>query len=199
VLSACMGGSLKKLSTNGGLSLFRKNSRIVMLGLDAAGKTTILYKLKLDETVSTIPTIGFNVETVKHSKSVSFTVWDIGGQQKLRPLWKHYLKGTDGLIFVVDCWDFSRVDEVREELSNLLSLPEMQDVPIMIFGNKQDMRGAVNPPQLIEQLHMNRYNNHSWYVQGTCAVTGEGIWEGIEIIAEMIKDHKRDRRRKKNK
>jgi small GTP-binding protein len=194
-----MGGSLKKLSTNGGLSLFRKNSRIVMLGLDAAGKTTILYKLKLDETVSTIPTIGFNVETVKHSKSVSFTVWDIGGQQKLRPLWKHYLKGTDGLIFVVDCWDFSRVDEVREELSNLLSLPEMQDVPIMIFGNKQDMRGAVNPPQLIEQLHMNRYNNHSWYVQGTCAVTGEGIWEGIEIIAEMIKDHKRDRRRKKNK
>ena len=192
-----MGGSLKKLSSNGGLSLFRKNSRIVMLGLDAAGKTTILYKLKLDETVSTIPTIGFNVETVKHSKSVSFTVWDIGGQQKLRPLWKHYLKGTDGLIFVVDCWDFSRVDEVREELSNLLSLPEMQDVPIMIFGNKQDMRGAVNPPQLIEQLHMNRYNNHSWYVQGTCAVTGEGIWEGIEIIAEMIKDHKRDRRRKK--
>lgn len=170
-----------------------------MLGLDAAGKTTILYKLKLDETVSTIPTIGFNVETVKHSKSVSFTVWDIGGQQKLRPLWKHYLKGTDGLIFVVDCWDFSRVDEVREELSNLLSLPEMQDVPIMIFGNKQDMRGAVNPPQLIEQLHMNRYNNHSWYVQGTCAVTGEGIWEGIEIIAEMIKDHKRDRKRKKKK
>ncbi|KAL5247267.1 hypothetical protein ACHWQZ_G019210 [Mnemiopsis leidyi] len=107
-----MGGSLKKLSSTGGLSLFRKNSRIVMLGLDAAGKTTILYKLKLDETVSTIPTIGFNVETVKHSKSVSFTVWDIGGQQKLRPLWKHYLKGTDGLIFVVDCWDFSRVDEV---------------------------------------------------------------------------------------
>ncbi|XP_063693388.1 ADP-ribosylation factor 1-like 2 [Bolinopsis microptera] len=194
-----MGGSLKKLSTNGGLGLFRKNSRIVMLGLDAAGKTTILYKLKLDETVSTIPTIGFNVETVKHSKSVSFTVWDIGGQQKLRPLWKHYLKGTDGLIFVVDCWDFTRVDEVREELSNLLALPEMQDVPIMIFGNKQDMRGAVNPPQLIEQLHMNRYNNHSWYVQGTCAVTGEGIWEGIEIIAEMIKDHKRDKRRKKKK
>lgn len=192
-----MGGSLKKLSTNGGLSLFRKNSRIVMLGLDAAGKTTILYKLKLDETVSTIPTIGFNVETVKHSKSVSFTVWDIGGQQKLRPLWKHYLKGTDGLIFVVDCWDFSRVDEVRDELSNLLSLPEMQDVPIMIFGNKQDMRGAVNPPQLIEQLQMNRYNSHSWYVQGTCAVTGEGIWEGIEIIAEMIKDHKRDKKRKK--
>lgn len=194
-----MGGSLKKLSANGGLGLFRKNSRIVMLGLDAAGKTTILYKLKLDETVSTIPTIGFNVETVKHSKSVSFTVWDIGGQQKLRPLWKHYLKGTDGLIFVVDCWDFSRVDEVREELSNLLSLPEMEDVPIMIFGNKQDMRGAVNPPQLIEQLHMNRYNNHSWYVQGTCAVTGEGIWEGIEIIAGMIKDHKRDRRRKRKK
>lgn len=194
-----MGCSLKKISVVGGLSLFKKDSRIVMLGLDAAGKTTILYKLKLDETVSTIPTIGFNVETVKHSKKVSFTVWDIGGQQKLRPLWRHYLKGADGLIFVVDCFDFSRVDEVREELSNLLSMPEMQDVPIMIFGNKQDMRGAVNPPQLIEQLHMNRYNSHSWYVQGTCAVTGEGIWEGVEVLAEMIKDHKKDKRRKKKK
>ena len=104
-----------------------------------------------------------------------------------------------GLIFVVDCWDFTRVDEVRDELSNLLSLPEMADVPIMIFGNKQDMRGAVNPPQLIAQLQMSRYNNHSWYVQGTCAVTGEGIWEGVEIIAEMIKDHKRDKKRKRKK
>ena len=81
----------------------------------------------------------------------------------------------------------------------MLTLPEMAEVPIMIFGNKQDLRGAVTPPQLIEQLHMHNYNDHSWYVQGTCAVSGEGIWEGVEIIAEMIKDHKRDKKRKKKR
>merc|ERR1712126_464283 len=74
--------------------------RILMVGLDAAGKTTILYKLKLGEIVTTIPTIGFNVETVEY-KNISFTVWDVGGQDKIRPLWRHYFQNTDGLIFVV--------------------------------------------------------------------------------------------------
>ena len=62
-----------------------KEQRIIMVGLDAAGKTTILYKLKLGDVVSTIPTIGFNVETVQY-KNTTFTMWDIGGQDKIRPL-----------------------------------------------------------------------------------------------------------------
>ena len=69
-----------------------QNARILMLGLDAAGKTTILYKLKLNENVTTIPTIGFNVETVTPVKNVSFTVWDVGGQEKIRQLWRHYFQ-----------------------------------------------------------------------------------------------------------
>ena len=73
-------------------SLFgKKEMRILMVGLDAAGKTTILYKLKLGEIVTTIPTIGFNVETVEY-KNISFTVWDVGGQDKIRPLWRHYFQ-----------------------------------------------------------------------------------------------------------
>ncbi|KAA8529590.1 hypothetical protein F0562_034310 [Nyssa sinensis] len=79
----------------------KKEMRILMVGLDAAGKTTILYKLKLGEIVTTIPTIGFNVETVEY-KNISFTVWDVGGQDKIRPLWRHYFQNTQGLIFVVD-------------------------------------------------------------------------------------------------
>mmetsp|Transcript_12821 Transcript_12821/g.18653 ORF Transcript_12821/g.18653 Transcript_12821/m.18653 type:complete len:122 (+) Transcript_12821:48-413(+) len=78
----------------------KQEMRILMVGLDAAGKTTILYKLKLGEVVTTIPTIGFNVETVEY-KNISFTVWDVGGQDKIRPLWRHYYTGTNGLIFVV--------------------------------------------------------------------------------------------------
>merc|ERR1712195_452377 len=77
----------------------KKDCRILMVGLDAAGKTTILYKLKLGEVVTTIPTIGFNVETVEY-KNIAFTVWDVGGQDKIRPLWRHYYTNTEGIIFV---------------------------------------------------------------------------------------------------
>ena len=87
----------------------KQEKRILMVGLDAAGKTTILYKLKLGEVVTTIPTIGFNVETVEY-KNISFTVWDVGGQDKIRPLWRHYYQNTNGLIFVVDSNDKERID-----------------------------------------------------------------------------------------
>ena len=80
-----------------------------MVGLDGAGKTTILYKLKLGEVVSTVPTIGFNVESVRHNR-LEMDVWDIGGQEKIRPLWRHYFQGTDAVIFVVDSLDEERLD-----------------------------------------------------------------------------------------
>ena len=75
--------------------------KTLLLGLDAAGKTTILYKMKLGEVVSSVPTIGFNVETVEYKK-IKFQTWDIGGQKKIRMLWRHYYQNTDCLIFVVD-------------------------------------------------------------------------------------------------
>merc|ERR1711881_91012 len=86
----------------------KQEMRILMVGLDAAGKTTILYKLKLGEVVTTIPTIGFNVETVEY-KNINFTVWDVGGQDKIRPLWRHYYQQTQALIFVVDSNDRERL------------------------------------------------------------------------------------------
>merc|ERR1712232_851476 len=108
-----MGGAFAKLFKG----LFgHKEMRILMVGLDAAGKTTILYKLKLGEIVTTIPTIGFNVETVEY-KNISFTVWDVGGQDKIRALWRHYYQNTQGVIFVVDSNDRDRVGEARAELN----------------------------------------------------------------------------------
>merc|ERR1712031_102698 len=88
--------------------------RILMVGLDAAGKTTILYKMKLGEVVNTIPTIGFNVETVEY-KNISFNVWDVGGQDKIRLLWRHYYEDSNGIIFVVDSNDVARIDEAKKE------------------------------------------------------------------------------------
>merc|ERR1719436_304243 len=95
--------AFKKLFQN------KKETRILMLGLDAAGKTTILYQLKLGEPVTTIPTIGFNVETLEYKK-LSMTVWDIGGQERIRPLWRHYYENSNGLIWVVDSNDVDRLD-----------------------------------------------------------------------------------------
>merc|ERR1712053_21971 len=122
-------GALKKLFA-------KRQMRILMVGLDAAGKTTILYKLKLGEIVTTIPTIGFNVETVEY-RNISFTVWDVGGQDKIRPLWRHYYQNTQGIIFVVDSNDRDRIDEsnsnsagessAKEELHRMLAEDELRD------------------------------------------------------------------------
>ena len=101
------------------------DARLCMVGLDAAGKTTILYKLKLGEVVTTIPTIGFNVETVEY-KNISFTVWDVGGQDKIRPLWRHYYTNTQGLIFVVDSNDRDRIGEAHDELHRMLAEDELR-------------------------------------------------------------------------
>lgn len=101
-----MGNMFKKLFSS--QKMLRNQSKILMLGLDAAGKTTILYALKLGRINNTIPTIGFNVEEL-HYEKVSFMVWDVGGQEKLRNLWAHYYEGTNGLIFVVDSSDQERI------------------------------------------------------------------------------------------
>jgi len=103
--------------------------RILMVGLDNAGKTTILYKFRLNETVSTVPTIGFNVETVKY-KNIAFTVWDIGGQDKIRSLWRVYLKGSTGLIFVVDSSDKQRLSEAKNELHKLLEEEDLKEAHV---------------------------------------------------------------------
>merc|ERR1719164_113324 len=114
----------------------KKEMRILMVGLDAAGKTTILYKLKLGEVLTTIPTIGFNVEMVEY-KNISFTVWDIGGQDKIRKLWRYYYQGTQGLIFVVDSSDRDRLADARDELHKLLREEEMSHTKVLVYANKQ--------------------------------------------------------------
>jgi len=163
-----------------------KEMRILMLGLDAAGKTTILYKLKLDQSVNTIPTVGFNVETVTY-KNVKFNVWDVGGQDKIRPLWRHYYTGTQGLIFVVDCADRDRIDEARQELHKIINDREMRDAIILIFANKQDLPGAMKPHEIQEKLGLTRIRDRNWYVQPACATTGDGLYEGLTWLTSNHK------------
>lgn len=81
---------------------------------------------------------GFNVETVEY-KNISFTVWDVGGQDKIRPLWRHYFQNTQGIIFVVDSNDRERVTEAREELQRMLNEDELREALLLVFANKQDL------------------------------------------------------------
>uniref|UniRef100_A0A3P9KBS1 ADP-ribosylation factor n=1 Tax=Oryzias latipes TaxID=8090 RepID=A0A3P9KBS1_ORYLA len=175
-------------------SLFRglfgkKEMRILMVGLDAAGKTTILYKLKLGEIVTTIPTIGFNVETVEF-KNISFTVWDVGGQDKIRPLWRHYFQNTQGLIFVVDSNDRERVGEAKEELMRMLSEDELRDAVLLVFANKQDLPNAMNAAEITDKLCLHSLRHRNWYIQATCATSGDGLYEGLDWLSNQLKNAK---------
>ncbi|MCJ8731119.1 hypothetical protein PDJAM_G00195740 [Pangasius djambal] len=167
----------------------KKEMRILMVGLDAAGKTTILYKLKLGEIVTTIPTIGFNVETVEY-KNISFTVWDVGGQDKIRPLWRHYFQNTQGLIFVVDSNDRERVNEAREELMRMLAEDELREAVLLVFANKQDLPNAMNAAEITDKLGLHSLRHRNWYIQATCATSGDGLYEGLDWLSNQLKNHK---------
>ena len=155
------------------------------VGLDAAGKTTILYKLKLGEIVTTIPTIGFNVETVEY-KNISFTVWDVGGQDTIRPLWRHYYQNTQGLIFVVDSNDKDRVGEAHDELHRMLSEDELREAIVLVFANKQDLPNAMSVAEVTDKLGLHSLRNRKWYIQATCATSGEGLFEGLDWLSANI-------------
>ena len=166
-------------------------SNILMVGLDAAGKTTVLYKLKLNENVATIPTIGFNVETVKPTKNVSFTVWDVGGQDKLRPLWRHYFSGAQGLVYVVDASDRSRFIEAKNELDWVLESDEMVGVPVVVMANKQDLPQAATPSDIAVRLGLDKLRNRKWHVQGTSALSGDGVYEAMKELSTLVKEYQK--------
>ncbi|KAJ2610748.1 Arf GTPase arf1 [Coemansia sp. RSA 1365] len=163
----------------------KKEMRILMVGLDAAGKTTILYKLKLGEIVTTIPTIGFNVETVEY-KNISFTVWDVGGQDKIRPLWRHYFQNTQGIIFVVDSNDRDRIAEARDELQRMLNEDELKEAVLLVYANKQDLPNAMNNEEIIESLNLGMIRKRQWFIQKTCATTGEGLEGGLGWLGRTL-------------
>ncbi|XP_066156858.1 ADP ribosylation factor 4 [Euwallacea fornicatus] len=163
----------------------KKPMRILMVGLDAAGKTTILYKLKLGEIVTTIPTIGFNVETVEY-KNISFTVWDVGGQTKIRKLWRHYFANTDGIIFVVDSNDRDRIVESEQELHNMLSEEELRNSVLLVFANKQDLPNAMSTAELTDKLKLNAMKNRKWFIQATCATQGTGLYQGLDWLSTEL-------------
>ncbi|KAG7400091.1 hypothetical protein PHYBOEH_006997 [Phytophthora boehmeriae] len=162
-----------------------RESRIMIIGLDAAGKTTLLYKIKLGELVTTIPTIGFNVETFEY-KNITFTAWDIGGQQMIRSLWKHYLSNNDAVIFVVDAADHERVEEAKQALHLIFEAEELENAKLLVYANKQDQPNALAPHELREKMELDQVTKNPTHVQACIATAGDGIFEGLDWLSKAL-------------
>ena len=167
-------------------------TKILMIGLDAAGKTSVLYKLKLNELVTTIPTIGFNVEHVQY-RSLDMTIWDVGGQDKIRPLWKHYYENADAIIYVIDSNDPDRIEEAAAELHKILADDMLRNARLLVLANKQDLPRAARPDAVASQLRLHSLRQHDWYLQPCSALSGDGIYEGLDWVHRSLKARNKGR------
>ena len=162
--------------------------RILILGLDSAGKTTILRKF-CGEPIDTIePTLGFNIKTLEH-KNYQLNFWDVGGQKTIRAYWRNYFERTDGLIWVVDSADLARLEICKTELTNLLDQEKLAGASLLILANKQDVGGALNADEISKALGLKEessFQNRHWSIRGCSAVTGEGLVEGMDWMVEDV-------------
>ncbi|XP_045455411.1 ADP-ribosylation factor-like protein 3 [Melitaea cinxia] len=171
---------LKKLRSNP-----EKELRLLLLGLDNAGKTTILKQLASEDVSHVTPTAGFNIKSVL-SNGFKLNVWDIGGQRKIRPYWRNYFENTDILIYVVDCSDHQRLEETSLELAELLQDEKLRGVPLLVYANKQDLATALPASEIAQLLGLHLIRDRTWQIQACVATDGTGIKEGMEWVCKNI-------------
>ena len=178
---ACMGllALLKKLRRS------EREARILVLGLDNAGKTTILKKLSNEDITQIMPTQGFNIKSI-HTAGFKLNVWDIGGQKVIRGYWSNYFESTDALLFVIDSSDRRRIQESGNELAQLLEDEKLAGVPLLVFANKQDLLQALPPDEIAEKLGLQNIRDRTWNIQACSAKTSEGLNEGLEWIIKLL-------------
>ncbi|KAI9229726.1 MAG: ADP ribosylation factor [Piptocephalis tieghemiana] len=162
--------------------------KIVVIGLDNAGKTTLLYRLLLGQNVSTTtPTIGSNVEEITY-KNLTFTMWDLGGQDSIRSSWSAYYQDASCIILVVDSSDKARLSLAKDELHKMASHEETQKASILIFANKQDLPESSSAATVSEALGLPSLRDRPWHLQGCSAKTGRGINDGLDwVVTQLVK------------
>jgi len=159
--------------------------RILLLGLDNAGKTTILRTLASEEISQITPTQGFNIKSVQ-SQGFKLNVWDIGGQRRIRPYWRNYFENTDVLIYVIDSTDRNRFDETGMELNELLEDEKLSGVPLLVFANKQDLFSAAKASEIADGLGLQTVRGRSWQIQACSAKKNEGIEDGLQWVMKTV-------------
>eukprot|EP01028_Stygiella_incarcerata_P012715 TRINITY_DN80252_c0_g1_i1.p1 TRINITY_DN80252_c0_g1~~TRINITY_DN80252_c0_g1_i1.p1 ORF type:complete len:185 (-),score=51.10 TRINITY_DN80252_c0_g1_i1:105-659(-) len=167
------------------VKLKEKEMRLLVLGLDNAGKTTIIKKFNGEDIDKISPTLGFNINTLIYD-SYRLNVWDVGGQRTIRSYWRNYYEQTDGLVWVVDCADRRRLEDCRDELHKLLQQEKLAGASLLVFANKQDLDGALTSEEIEEILELRKIETRHWAIVPCSAVTGEGLVDGIEWVVQDI-------------
>merc|ERR1711879_803736 len=166
-----MGGLLSILKK---MKAAEQEARILMLGLDNAGKTTILKKMSEEDISHIMPTQGFNIKTLVH-EGFKLNVWDIGGQKTIRPYWSNYFEASDALIYVIDSSDRRRLEESGQELRELLAEDKLGGVPLLVYANKQDLLQASPADEISESLNLASISDRTWTIQACSAKEGSGL------------------------
>ncbi|KAF9224421.1 GTP-binding protein [Gyrodon lividus] len=162
-----------------------KEMRILFLGLDNAGKTTILKRINGENISSISPTLGFNIKTFIH-RNYTLNIWDVGGQRTLRPYWRNYFEQTDAIVWVVDSGDRMRVQDCKEELQNLLLEDRLSGASLLVFANKQDIQGSMTDKEIHDRLDLPGIKSHHWKIWPCSAVTGQNLIAGLDWIVEDV-------------
>ena len=162
-----------------------QEARLLVLGLDNSGKTTILKKLSDEDITHIMPTQGFNIKSLMRD-GFKLNVWDIGGQKSIRPYWRNYYDQTDALIYVIDSADRRRMDEAGVELTQLLDEERLSHVPLLVMANKQDLLNALSEEEISVELGLNELRDRIWQILPCSAKTGDGLQEAMEWIVEQI-------------
>ncbi|XP_076006221.1 ADP-ribosylation factor-like protein 11 [Genypterus blacodes] len=161
--------------------------QVILMGLDSAGKSTLLTRLLTGEVMDTSPTIGFNVGMFELDKKTSLTVWDVGGQKNMRPNWRYYLEGCKALVFVVDSSDSARMPEAQRALRKVLSDENLQGVPLMVLANKKDLSDSMTIREISRVLDLNSYSDRLWEIQACSALRGLGLQQAFLSVSKLIK------------
>mmetsp|Transcript_2773 Transcript_2773/g.6943 ORF Transcript_2773/g.6943 Transcript_2773/m.6943 type:complete len:179 (+) Transcript_2773:184-720(+) len=177
-----MGNSMKKLG--GG----KQQVQVLVVGLDASGKSTIIEKLKPDahQNMEIAPTVGFNVDEFQKG-SVNFKVFDMSGAGRYRNLWEKYYRDAQGIIYVIDSADKIRMCVVKDELDQLLAHKDLSKVPLLFFSNKMDIPHSLTAPDVALALRLEDIKDRPVNIVPSNALTGEGLDRGIDWLAGQVK------------
>ncbi|XP_060888927.1 ADP-ribosylation factor-like protein 11 isoform X1 [Labrus bergylta] len=161
--------------------------QVILMGLDSAGKSTLLARLLTGQEMETSPTIGFNVGTLDLDKKTSLTVWDVGGQKSMRPNWRYFLDDCKALVFVVDSTDRVRMHEAQKVLKKVLCDEKLRGIPLMVLANKKDLPDSMTIREISNQLDLDSHNERLWEVQACSALKGLGLQQAFISVHKMIK------------
>lgn len=156
-------------------------ARLIVLGLDNSGKTTILKKLSDEDILHIMPTQGFNIKSLKHG-NFKLNIWDVGGQKTIRPYWRNYFESTDGIIYVIDSADRRRMEETGIELQQIIDEEKLSGVPLLIYANKQDLLNSLSASEITAGLNLHFIRDRQWQIVPCSAKSGDGLKDGLEFI-----------------